>query len=194
MVAVLVVVVGLMWTSAAAQWLNHPTRGLPRTADGKPDLSGVWQPASDPTGTAGGVEGIVAPRFLIDIMRDLNPNDIPFQPWAEALYKQRNVKSRRGNPLIRCLPAGVPRLDAYTHPYKIVQTRDVIVFLYRAHETARCRPQGDRDRDRRSEDLHKACLLPAAASAAARYRLDRVHLCRECEGNRWASMTERLCE
>lgn len=146
MVAVLVVVVGLMWTSAAAQWLNHPTRGLPRTADGKPDLtaatprapdgkpdlSGVWQPASDPTGTAGGVEGIVAPRYLIDIMRDLNPNVVPFQPWAEALYKQRNVNSRRGNPLIRCLPAGVPRLDAYTHPYKIVQTRDVIVFLYEA--------------------------------------------------------------
>ena len=32
--------------------------------------------------------------------------------------------------MIRCLPAGMPRLDAYTHPYKIVQTPELIVVLY----------------------------------------------------------------
>lgn len=129
---------------AAGQWLNQPTRGIPRTADGKPDLtapapraadgkpdlSGVWQPAADPTGSAGGVEGIVAPRYLIDVTRDLKPEEVPFQPWAAALYKQRNDDFRRDNPLIRCLPAGVPRLIAYTHPYKIVQTSELIVILY----------------------------------------------------------------
>lgn len=131
--------------TANAQWLNQPTRGIPRTADGKPDLaapapradgkpdlSGVWQPAADPVGAAGGVEGIVAPRYLIDVTRDLKPQDVPFQPWAAVLYKQRNDNFRRDNPLIRCLPAGVPRLNAYTHPYKIVQTPELIVFLYEA--------------------------------------------------------------
>lgn len=127
-----------------AQWLNHPTRGLPRNPDGTPnlsapvrrtlngppDLSGVWQPAPDATDPAGGIEGIVGPRYLIDVTRDFKPEDVPFQPWAEALYKQRNANFRRDNPLIRCLPAGVPRLNAYTHPYKIVQTPELIVILY----------------------------------------------------------------
>ena len=107
--------------------LNAPA---PRTADGKPDLSGVWQPAPDPTGTRGGIEGIIAPRYLVDITRDLKREDVPFQPPAAALYQERRDNSFRDNPLARCLPAGVPRLDAYTHPYKIVQTPELIVVLY----------------------------------------------------------------
>jgi hypothetical protein len=90
----------------------------------------VWQPAPDPTDSSGGVEGIVAPRYLVSITRDLKPGEVPFQPWAAALYKERNDNSRRDNPLIRCQPAGIPRLNAYTHPYKIVQTRELIVVLY----------------------------------------------------------------
>jgi hypothetical protein len=134
------------WRPAAGQWVNQPTRGIPRTADGKPDLtaqaprtadgkpdlSGVWQPSADPTGKPGGVEGIVAPRYMIDVTRDLKAAEVPFQPWAVALYMQRYDNFRLENPSIRCLPAGVPRLNAYTHPYKIVQTPELIVILYEA--------------------------------------------------------------
>ncbi len=144
LICAVVAAVCLLGAPVAAQWLNQPTRGIPRNADGKPDLSaaaprsvdgrpdlsGIWQPAAEPDGQAGGIEGIVAPKYLIDITRDLAPGDVPFQPSAEALYKQRNANSRRDNPLVRCLPAGVPRLNAYTHPYKIVQTPELIVVLY----------------------------------------------------------------
>jgi hypothetical protein len=126
------------------QWFDYPTAGIPRTTDGRPDLSapvprtadgkadlsGVWLPEPDPAGSAGGVEGIVAPRYLIDITRDLKRDEVPFQPEAAAVYRRRGANSFRENPLIRCLPAGVPRLDAYTHPYKIVQTPGLIVILY----------------------------------------------------------------
>ena len=136
----------LMGSPVAAQWINQRTPGIPRTADGKPalsaplprtadgrpDLSGIWQPEADPAGVPGGVEGIVAPRYLINVTRDLKPEDVPFQPWAEALYRQRAARFWTDNPLIRCLPVGVPRLDAYTHPYKILQTPGVIVVLYEA--------------------------------------------------------------
>jgi hypothetical protein len=135
----------------AAQWLGYPTRGTPRkadgtpdlsaaaprTRDGRPDLSGVWHPAADPAGKPGGVEGIVAPRYLIDIMADVKPGDVPLQPWAADVYKRRNDNFRRDNPQIRCLPAGVPRLNALTHPYKIVQTPELIVVLYEMQTTFR---------------------------------------------------------
>lgn len=135
---------GLLCAPALAQWIDQPTKGMPRKADGepdlsasvprvaggKPDLSGLWKPLKDPTSVAGGIEGMQTPRYMIDIMVDLKPEQVPFTPWAAALYKKRNDNLRRDNPLIRCLPAGVPRLNAYSHPYKIVQTSDVIVFLY----------------------------------------------------------------
>jgi hypothetical protein len=55
---------------------------------------------------------------------------VPFQPWAAELFRQRQANKMRDNPMIRCLPAGIPRLDAYSHPYKIVQTPDLMVVLY----------------------------------------------------------------
>jgi hypothetical protein len=138
-VALLLVVSG----TASGQWLGYPAKNVPRNADGspnlsapaprtangRPDLSGIWQPTADPNDKAGGIEGIVAPKYLIDIMRDLK-GAVPFQPWAEKLYQERQANKLRDNPMIKCLPAGVPRLDAYTHPYKIVQTADLIVILY----------------------------------------------------------------
>jgi hypothetical protein len=141
-VAVLAVI--SVGTTLLAQWPGVAPSGLPRTADGridlkaplprtvdkKPDLSGVWEPEPDPKGRAGGVEGVVAPRYMIDITIDLEPDKVPFQPWAAALYKERNDRARIDNPNIRCLPPGVPRLVAYQWPYKIVQTPGLIVVLY----------------------------------------------------------------
>jgi hypothetical protein len=133
----------LLAASAQAQWLGYPAKNIPRladgkpnlsapaprTSDGKPDLSGIWQPTTDPTDAAGGIEGIVAPKYQINIMRDLK-GAVPFQPWAAELYQARQANKLRDNPMIQCLPAGIPRLNAYIHPYKIVQTQGLIVVLY----------------------------------------------------------------
>src|SRR3982751_3325728 len=80
-----------LWMAATplmAQWLTQPTVGIPRTpegkpnllapvpkaADGKPDLSGLWRL---------GVEiGVGA-----NITTDLPPGEI--QPWVAALARQR---------------------------------------------------------------------------------------------------------
>ena len=72
---------------AFAQWTNVPPPEVPRTPDGKPnlsapaprlpdgkpDLSGIWNP---PTG------------YLRNLAKDLK-EDVPFQPWAKALYDER---------------------------------------------------------------------------------------------------------
>ncbi len=140
---VMVIVASLSASGGGGQWLER-TSGLsrtpdgrpnlsapaPKTSDGKPDLSGLWVAEKDPSGVAGGIEGIVAPKYMINILRDLTLGDLPLQPEAAALYKQRAADLFKDNPLVRCLPAGVPRLNAYTHPYKIVQTPGLIVVLY----------------------------------------------------------------
>jgi hypothetical protein len=117
----------LLSTTAAAQWLNYPTPGsprladgkpnllapAPRTGDGKPDLSGVWRGAG--------------PLYRFNIAQDLKPEDI--QPWAEALFLQRVRDSRKDSPLARCLPVSVP-FHNFFDLTRIVQSPALIVILY----------------------------------------------------------------
>jgi hypothetical protein len=116
---------------AAAQWLNLPSKGLPRTADGKPnltapaprtadgkpDLSGIWQPPSG---------------FVFNIATGKKPEDIPLQPWAAALYKQRRENLSIDDPVGHCIMAGVPRADAVPYPFKIANSSGMVVILYEA--------------------------------------------------------------
>src|ERR1700694_5162166 len=95
----------------SAQWLNYPTAGVPklpdgkpnlaapapRTADGKPDLSGVWMPEDQ--------------KFFGNLAVGLKPEDVVLQPWALALQKQRTDNQHGDDPLARCLPHGVPRIN-----------------------------------------------------------------------------------
>ena len=131
--------------SLGAQWLDRPAADIPqgatgelilsapapRAVDGRPDLSGVWQPTPEPVVGGRGVEAAgVAPRYLFDITRDMTDRDGLMTRWAADLYQRRAQNSWRDNPLIACQPAGVPRLNAYTHPYKVVQSPSLIVILY----------------------------------------------------------------
>src|SRR6266705_1973799 len=82
----------------------------PRTADGKPDLSGLWGPD---------------PHFMGDFSAALKPGEVlPLQPRALTLTKERRPED---DPNANCLPAGVPRMAPY--PWKIIQTPKLIVFL-----------------------------------------------------------------
>ena len=125
---------------AAAQWLNYPNPGVPRTADGKPnlsaatpkmadgkpDLSGVWihqrgqnQPPRNEVGQPGTIFDFMPPGSRIS-----------YQPWAEALYKERIDGVGAGRPSEHCLPHGVPDAMLYGGPMKIVQTPPVMIILF----------------------------------------------------------------
>lgn len=89
-----------------------PEGPTPRTADGKPDLTGVW-------GYAG---------YTSDIAKDYEAGTVPMTKLGESLFLERQANLGVDDPEARCLPTGVPRRDPY--PSKIIQTPDVVVILY----------------------------------------------------------------
>src|SRR5512143_113549 len=88
-----------------AQWIKIPLDAIPRTADGKPNLSA---PAPRLPGGKPDLSGVWSPnanRFLRDIAVDLKPDQVPYQPWAKALFEQRIHESHpEEDPAANCLP------------------------------------------------------------------------------------------
>jgi hypothetical protein len=118
----------LLSLDASAQWLNHPTPGIPRTADGKPNLAAPTLRTPDGKPDLSGVwNGPGAGSYDRNVARDLKPSDI--QPWAEALYQQRVRDMGKDAPRANCLPDPFP----YYHMVdlaRFVQTPGLIVILY----------------------------------------------------------------
>jgi len=102
----------------------------PKTSDGKTDLSGVWLVDADPKGKPEGVENAVFPRYFINLAADLKPEEVPFRPAAEALFKKRLASQGKDVPMSYCKPTGVPMINNVPIPFKIIQTARLIVILY----------------------------------------------------------------
>jgi hypothetical protein len=77
------------------------------------------------------------PLLLRDIGTGKKPGEIPFQPWAEALYKQRRETNAVDHPGARCLPSGIPEKNTVPAPVKILQVPGMVVFLYESRTTFR---------------------------------------------------------
>ena len=122
------IVLASFMTPLTAQWVNHPTPGIaraangkpnltapaPRTADGHPDLTGLW--------TTRGAGGNVAERSI----GDLKPGDV--QPWAQALVQQRIENFGKDNPHYRCLPQG-PVYSTLGGMKRFVQTPAMLLIM-----------------------------------------------------------------
>ena len=117
-----------------AQWVNYRVPAVPRTPDGKvnltapfartpdgkPDLSGTWE----------------SQGYFGNLGKDLKPGELLMQPWAEAQVAENQRNLHKNDPMVACMPPGVPRVDlggsrGMPHPMKIVQTPALVVFLYR---------------------------------------------------------------
>ena len=70
-------------TPLSAQWLNRPTPGLPRTADGKPNLKAPTPRTADGKPDLSGIWQRISLKYERNVAADLKPGEI--QPWAEAL-------------------------------------------------------------------------------------------------------------
>ena len=133
---------------AAASFLAAPVwaqktapqkSSVPRAADGKPDLTGVWQPASTirgswetanaGTGVGGSGKDPSAPVALGSTER--HGEGAPYQDWAAKKVLESFNSRDIDDPTARCLPPGVPRLHSLgLFPMQIVQTPQQIIMLY----------------------------------------------------------------
>jgi hypothetical protein len=132
----------LTCTIAAAQWISYPTPGIPRTkdgkpnlsapapkgADGKPDLSGLWQRTRGPVNQRVNAGLAMGPN-LEDFMRP-GEKIPPLLPAAEGLHKARMANFMADRPSGRCLPHGIPDQMLIRVPFKIVQNPGVTFILY----------------------------------------------------------------
>ena len=114
-IALIVALVGC--APVHAQWLNYPTPGVPRlpngkpnlnaptprTADGKPDLSGLWEPVGPANSSFVG-NSAHHPQFA-DVGKDVK-GGLPLQPWAADLLKRRLAANSKDDPDSCCLPLG----------------------------------------------------------------------------------------
>ena len=151
--------------SVAAQWPKHEDAGVPRdakglprldappprTADGKPDLSGVWRRTDrDPVpaqlaglfdgGNQAAGRGRGAPPPPAAVVTDPNSppvaafwdigtnlkDGLPLTPWAAELKKQRMATNSVNNPDANCLPLGIHPLHTHPDPRQIIQTPKLV--------------------------------------------------------------------
>jgi hypothetical protein len=131
----------------AAQPSTRPAeRPAPRTADGKPDLSGIWVA----TGALLLFEGeeVFAAARAADAAAGRPPgNSSETPPYnAEAEAQRQYFLSRQGidDPMARCLLTGVPRIKFRPLPFEIVQLPDRVIMLYEIHHAFRIIPTDGR--------------------------------------------------
>lgn len=117
----------LLTTAGSAQWLNRPTAGIPRTADGKPVLTAAAPRTADGKPDLSGYWSAQSDLYYNNIVADLNPDDI--LPWAAALSRQRVRDFSKDSMESSCLPMGPAALTGPFRSFKIVQTPTLIMIL-----------------------------------------------------------------
>jgi hypothetical protein len=100
---------------------------LPRTAEGKPDLSGFWQVLTTANWNIqahSAEKGVPAGAGVVE------GNEIPYQPWALAKKKENYENRSTKDPDLKSYVSGVPRITYTPFPFQIVQTPKQIAILY----------------------------------------------------------------
>ena len=141
---------------AHAQLVDHPTPSASptqagrvnltaktsRLRSGKPDLSGVWQ-IEDPTREEryqfffDGINNLgedVPSKYFMNLLYDFKSDDGLMRPQTAAIAQQHFAGRAKEIPSTRCLPFGVPLMDAAPFPMKLMQMTGEIVLLYE-HDT-----------------------------------------------------------
>ena len=110
---------------------------FPRTADGKPDLSGIWHAIGTANWDLEAHEARPSPVLTLGAVGAapgglgvVEGGKIPYQPWAAA-KKQENAKNwLKLDPEVKCFLPGVPRATYLPNPFQVFQSPGRLLIVY----------------------------------------------------------------
>jgi len=109
----------------------------PRTADGKPNLNGIWQALNEanwdlePHAAAQGTVLALGAQFSIPPGTGVvDGGSIPYKPEALAKKKDNFANRLKLDPEVKCYMGGVPRSTYMPYPFQIIQGKDTIMIAY----------------------------------------------------------------
>ncbi len=134
---VLALAAGAVLLAAAPAPGQEPAYTAPRTADGTPDLNGIWQALGnahwDIEPHAAGPSVVRALGALAAVPGGLGVVEggvIPYRPEALAQRDDNAAHLLERDPAIKCYLPGVPRATYMPFPFQIIQSRSHVMILH----------------------------------------------------------------
>ncbi len=142
----------LIWVACGPTSGQAPASQIPRTADGKPDFSGIWQanntanwdlqthlarPMVAQPGVYSDYPVLAAPVVALGSAGWVPPglgvvegDEIPYQPWAAARQRENAEHWLDRDPELKCFMPGVPRAMYLPYPFQIIQSTNRLMMLF----------------------------------------------------------------
>ena len=112
---------------AATPSAGQASDPLPRTANGKPDLSGIWQAV---TTAHWNIQAHPAEKGIPAGLGVVDGDEIPYQAWAAAKKRDNFDNRATADPESKCYLPGVPRITYMPYPFQILQTPAHVAIVY----------------------------------------------------------------
>ncbi|MEX1034239.1 MAG: hypothetical protein WDZ30_12820 [Cellvibrionaceae bacterium] len=110
---------------------------IPRTPDGKPNLSGIWQTIGSAhwdlephMAKAGPVVELGAVGAIPGGLGVVEGGKIPYKPEALKQKQENAANWLEQDPVVKCYLPGVPRATYLPHPFQIVQGPEATLITY----------------------------------------------------------------
>jgi len=107
----------------------------PRTSDGKPDFTGIWQAMNSANWDLQANEARRGPVIALGAAFSIpaspgvvEGNEIPYLPAAAAKKKENAENWLTRDPEIKCFMPGIPRMIYMPYPFQIIQGKDTILM------------------------------------------------------------------
>jgi hypothetical protein len=114
-----------------------PNYTAPRTADGHPDINGIWQALNTANWDLQGHAASAGPVAQLGAIGAIPPGlgvvegeEIPYLPEALAKKKENLANRMTRDPEVKCYLPGVPRATYMPYPFQIVQSKKYTLISY----------------------------------------------------------------
>lgn len=134
LVAAAVVATGVYLQGGQGRGGQAANNSIARTADGKPNLNGIWQVVNSANWD---LEAHSAEEGIPGGLSVVEGGTIPYLPAAAAKRNENRAHRKSADPMSKCYIPGVPRVTYVPYPFQIIQTPKYIAVYYEFAHTQR---------------------------------------------------------